>query len=93
MRYFSEGKSEGRLALSTSVQLTQNLQNVFRTLTSKKQIKHAIAALESGDGSFRWTGVSGDAQSGGEPMQENTPYNIASVTKIYIGAAIMKLAG
>lgn len=50
-----------------------------------------MMALEKGDRLFRWIGAAGEAQPGGEPMRENTPFFIASVTKLYIAAAILKL--
>jgi hypothetical protein len=38
--------------------------------------------VESGDGAFRWTGAVGDANSSGVPMRGDTPFFIASITKL-----------
>ncbi len=71
--------------------LEDKLENLIRRQISKKHIHHAIIALESGDKSFRWVGAAGEAHSDGTPMREDTPYFIASVTKLYIAASILKL--
>jgi D-alanyl-D-alanine carboxypeptidase len=47
--------------------------------------------IERGDGSFRWLGTAGEARPGGVPMRPDTPYFIASVTKLYIAAAVLRL--
>lgn len=48
-------------------------------------------AVERLDGSFRWAGCAGDATPDGAPMRADTPFFIASVTKLYIAAAVMRL--
>jgi len=67
------------------------LQKILQSLLSGKHIHHAVIAIETGDKSFRWIGAAGDAQPGGLTMKEKTPFFIASVTKLYIAAAILKL--
>lgn len=69
----------------------RRLQELLRRLASRKQVKHAIMAVERGDRSFRWIGAAGEANPGGPPMQADTPYCIASVTKLYIAAVVLKL--
>jgi len=54
-------------------------------------VQHAIMAVESAEGSFRWVSCAGDANPDGTPIRADTPFFIASVTKLYIAAAIMKL--
>jgi CubicO group peptidase (beta-lactamase class C family) len=56
-----------------------------------KGVRHAIMAVESRDGSFSWDGAKGIAQPDGTPMEVDTPFWIASVTKLYIASAILKL--
>lgn len=75
----------------TAEAVTRRLQKLLRRLASRKQVKHAIMAVERGDRSFRWIGAAGEANPGGAPMQADTPYCIASVTKLYIAAVILKL--
>lgn len=80
-----------KVADPASDRLAAKLEGLLGSLLSRKQVHHAVMALENGDRSFRWIGAAGEAQPGGEPMRENTPFFIASVTKLYIAAAILKL--
>lgn len=67
------------------------LQSLLEDLLETKYVKHAVIALEKGDGSFSWIGVEGKADPDWNPMQWDTPFWIASVTKLFIAAAILKL--
>jgi len=69
----------------------ERLQYLLQRLMAQPGVQHAIMAVESADGSFRWVGCAGDANPDGTPMRVDTPFFIASVTKLYIAAAIMKL--
>jgi CubicO group peptidase (beta-lactamase class C family) len=69
----------------------EQLQLLLQKLLSKKQVKHAILGIESGDKSFRWVRAAGVAHPDGTTISEKTPFMIASVTKLYIAAAILKL--
>jgi len=73
------------------VALTEHLQRQLQRLMSVRYVKHAIVAVESMDGSFKWIGAKGEANPDGTPMQANTPFWVASVTKLYIAAAVLKL--
>jgi len=73
------------------VTITVKLDSLLNQLIEKKHIHHAIIAVESGDRSFRWVGAKGDAYPDGTPLHEDTPFFIASVTKLYIAAAVLKL--
>lgn len=48
-------------------------------------ISHAILAVESLDGSFRWSGCAGGA------LAPDTPIFLASITKLYIAATVLRL--
>lgn len=67
------------------------LQALLDGLLSQKGVRHAIVAVESGDRSFRWIGAAGDANPDGTPMRDDTPFFIASVTKLFIAATVLKL--
>ncbi|MDW7650261.1 MAG: serine hydrolase domain-containing protein [Bacillota bacterium] len=71
--------------------LKERLQGQLQRLMAVKHVKHAIVAVESMDGSFKWVGAGGEANPDGTPMQTDTPFWVASVTKLYIAAAILKL--
>ncbi|MBS4539488.1 beta-lactamase family protein [Clostridium sp. D2Q-11] len=60
------------------------LNNVVEEIGNKKDVFSAVLCVESGDNSFCWTGAAGE-------MKKDSQYFIASVTKLYITAVIMKL--
>jgi CubicO group peptidase (beta-lactamase class C family) len=71
--------------------LEEILLQQIQTLVNTKQIKHAVLAIESVDGSFKWSGAAGVAHPDKTVMTPDTPFNIASVTKLFIAAATLKL--
>ncbi|MBS3975876.1 MAG: beta-lactamase family protein [Syntrophomonadaceae bacterium] len=54
-------------------------------------MQHAILAVLSGDGLFRWIGAAGEADPNGSPLRRDTPFHIASIDKLYTAAVIMQL--
>jgi CubicO group peptidase (beta-lactamase class C family) len=60
------------------------LNRELQTLINTKNVYGTVLRVESGDGSFSWTGAAGD-------MQADSPYFIASVTKLYVTAVVMRL--
>jgi len=71
--------------------LHERLLDLLQRLIKKKHVKHAVVAVERGDGSLRWIGAAGTANADGTPMRDDTPFWIASVTKLFIATAILKL--
>jgi D-alanyl-D-alanine carboxypeptidase len=71
--------------------VAEQLQALVDRLASRKKIPHAILGVERGDGSLRWIGAAGIARSDGTPMRPETPYMLASVTKLHIGTTILLL--
>jgi D-alanyl-D-alanine carboxypeptidase len=69
----------------------EGLQRLVERLASKPKFGHAIVGVERGDGSFRWQGAAGIANADGAPMTAETPFFIASVTKLYIATLILQL--
>ncbi|MFV8833580.1 serine hydrolase [Aquisalimonas sp.] len=67
------------------------LERAVQDLAGLRGIRHAILGVEPGDRSYRWIGAAGAADPSGTPMTPETPYCLASVTKLYIGAAILRL--
>lgn len=63
-----------------------HLQKLLDILASQKPIKQAIMAVESGDGSFRWSGTSG------VDITTESPFFIASIDKLYNAAIVLMLA-
>ncbi len=60
-------------------------------LAAGRHIHHAVAAVEKVDGSYRWTGSRGIARIDGTPMTAETPFWIASITKLFIASVTLKL--
>ena len=60
------------------------LNSCLDNMIAKKNIYSAVLRIESGDGSFAWTGSRGE-------MEPCSKYFIASVTKLYVTAVIMAL--
>jgi D-alanyl-D-alanine carboxypeptidase len=73
--------------------VSQELQYLVSNFVAKdKSIKNCILAVMKGDGSFSWSGAAGIAsQDNQAPMTKDTPFYIASITKLYTATAIMRL--
>jgi D-alanyl-D-alanine carboxypeptidase len=73
--------------------LNQELSyRVSQLASPNKSIKNAVLYVAKGDGSFTWSGAAGIASQDGQvPMTKDTPIFIASITKLYTAAAIMRL--
>ncbi len=67
------------------------LKPYLQRLMKIEYVKHAVLGVETIDGSLRWIGADGIAHPDETPMEVETPYWIASVTKLYIATAILKL--
>jgi len=68
------------------------LQALLDNLASQKPIKQAIMAVESGDGSSRWSGAAGEIVQGDAKINTDTPFFIASIDKLYNAALVLMLA-
>ncbi|MCD8509363.1 MAG: beta-lactamase family protein [Bacillus sp. (in: Bacteria)] len=69
----------------------QRLDELLEQLMGMKGVKHALMAVEKRDGSFSWKGAKGIANPDGIPMEVDTPFWIASITKLYTASCILKL--
>jgi D-alanyl-D-alanine carboxypeptidase len=67
-------------------------RSVSELVEKDKSVRNCVLAVTKGDGSYSWAGAAGIAtQDGQVPMTKDTPIYIASITKLYTAAAIMKL--
>jgi D-alanyl-D-alanine carboxypeptidase len=64
---------------------------VLTRLADRRGITHAVASVASLDGSFRWQGAAGTARPDGTPMRPETPFFLASITKLHIATVILQL--
>ncbi|MGQ9635111.1 MAG: serine hydrolase domain-containing protein [Bryobacteraceae bacterium] len=67
------------------------MDTLLRQLAFRRDIPHAILAVESGDRSFRWASSFGVADDQGSPMRPNTPFFLASVDKMYTACVVLRL--
>jgi len=74
-----------------TARVQEGLEGFLKTLLATKGARHALVAVEKGDGSLRWVGAAGDAHPDGTPMRPDTPIWTASVTKLFIAAAVHRL--
>lgn len=71
---------------------TDRLQELLSGLASRTPIQQAIIALESGDRSFHWIGATGETDSDGTQVREETPFFLASIDKLFNATIVMKLS-
>lgn len=71
--------------------IADKMQEMLDSMAGVRYANHAVLAVESMDGSFHWSGATGIAHPDGTPMRTSTPFWIASVTKLYIASAVLKL--
>lgn len=87
-----EHKQVGKINFQGRVEVIEKrLQELLKELVGKKYIHHAVLAVESGDRELSWIGARGEAGPHGSPMTPETPFWIASVTKLYIAATVFIL--
>lgn len=68
------------------------LNQLLRNQLKQRQIFNVVIGVQTADGSFSWSGAGGVADPEREAaMRVDSPYFIASVTKIFTAAAVMLL--
>jgi D-alanyl-D-alanine carboxypeptidase len=72
--------------------VTQRLQHEFDRIMARADVHHALMIVQSSDGTQRWTAAAGASRPGGVPVTMNTPVFLASVTKLYTAAVVLRLA-
>lgn len=72
-------------------EVAQVLEKYLKRLVARRNVKQAVLAVGTLDGSLRWLGAEGMARSDGTPMKPDLPFWIASVTKLFIATATFKL--
>jgi D-alanyl-D-alanine carboxypeptidase len=73
--------------------INQDLQNQIENAVNKNAgIRGGMAAVTTGDESFAWSGVAGLANPAKQtPMAVDTPFYLASITKMFTATAVMIL--
>lgn len=68
------------------------LQAIVDRQAARGGIAHVVAGVASVDGTFQWSGAAGEARPDGASMRPDTPWFVASVTKLVIATTILQLA-
>lgn len=72
-------------------ELAERLDGMVEKLAAARGVRHALVAVGRSDGSPLWAGAAGPADDEGTPMTADTPYFQASVTKLFIATATLRL--
>jgi len=67
------------------------LERLLQKLSSYRKVRHVVLGAGAIDGSWEWSDATGEANPGGAPMAPDTPWFLASVTKLYIAAVVLRL--
>ena len=70
--------------------IDERLTALLDRTVARRGIHHAMFAVASGDGTRRWSGAAGAADADGTPLQPDTPFFIASITKRFIATLILQ---
>lgn len=71
--------------------LEARLDRMVQGLAGRRGVRHALVAVGRSDGTPLWVGSAGSADEAGTPLTAGTPYFQASVTKLYIATAMLRL--
>jgi len=71
--------------------LEPNLESLLDQVHARPEIHSATMTVSSGAGDFRWAGARGEVSPGGQATAPDTPWFTASITKLFIGAAVMRM--
>ena len=67
------------------------LEGLLRKASAHREVRHAAIGAAAIDGSWEWCDVAGEANPDGRPMGPDTPWFLASVTKLYIASVVLRL--
>ena len=76
---------------SLAPEMEERLDRMVRGLVETRGVRHAVVALGRSDGSPLWVGSAGAATETGAPLTADTPYFLASVTKLFIATTTLRL--
>jgi CubicO group peptidase (beta-lactamase class C family) len=77
--------------MSSIGEVNLQLEGCLDKMMGTRGVRHAVLGVESRDGSFGFVGVRGVADVEGNPMGEDTPFLVASVTKLFVATLVLKL--
>jgi D-alanyl-D-alanine carboxypeptidase len=92
-RSSGQGRAAGHLSRRTNVHddVARKLDGILARLAARGDVHGVTMAVRCGDGTFAWSGASGCADGAGTPMHVDTPVFLASITKLYLAVAVLRL--
>lgn len=88
---FTQKSALKKLNVNRTAELEKLLETEHLKIQNKKGIENSVLGVMSGSGDFKWIGAKGKANSSGVEITTNTPFFIASVTKLFITASVLRL--
>lgn len=67
------------------------LEKLLSKVVEHPQVRHAVIGAAAIDGSWEWCDAAGEADPDGTAMGPETPWFLASVTKLYIASVVLLL--
>jgi len=71
--------------------LEPQLESLLDEVYAGNEIHAATMTVTSGAGDFRWAGARGEISPGGSATRPETPWFTASITKLFIASAVMRM--
>jgi CubicO group peptidase (beta-lactamase class C family) len=79
------------VAIVGSDAVVPRLERLIQKLSSDRKVRHVVVGAAAIDGSWEWCDAAGSANPDGRTMATETPWFLASVTKLYIAAVVLRL--
>jgi CubicO group peptidase (beta-lactamase class C family) len=67
------------------------LEELLGRITAHRKVRHVAIGAAAIDGSWEWCDATGEANPDGTAMTAETPWFLASITKLYIAAIVLRL--
>ncbi len=72
-------------------EVAPRLEQLLQKSSSYRKVRHVVLGAGAIDGSWEWSDATGEANPDGAPMAPDTPWFLASVTKLYIASVVLRL--
>lgn len=72
-------------------EVVPRLEQLLHKVSSYNRVRHVVLGAAAIDGSWEWSNAAGEANPDGTPIAPDTPWFLASVTKLYIASVVLRL--
>ena len=83
-----DGRGDGGIERDRVV---PRLEELLGKVVEHRKVRHAVIGAAAIDGSWEWCDAAGEANPDGTTMGPETPWFLASVTKLYIASIVLRL--